>query len=81
MQPGPWDDTYPCDEAFANIREWHSHLHPEYEDRFVAFSWDGKQVVAFGDTREELNRAIKEAGLDPARVIPSYVPDPDVSYM
>jgi hypothetical protein len=81
MQPGPWNDTHPCDEAFANIREWHSHLHPEYFDKHVAFSWDGTQVVASGDTWEALFKAIKEAGIDPSRVILDYVPDPDVSYM
>jgi hypothetical protein len=81
MQPRPWDQTNPSDEAFANVREWHSHLHPEYEDKFVAFSWDGKQVVASADTNEGLERAIDEAGLDPSRVIRSYVPNPDVSYM
>jgi hypothetical protein len=58
MQPRPWDETNPSDEAFANMRERHSHLHPDYFDKQVAFSWDGKQVVASGDTWEALFQAL-----------------------
>jgi hypothetical protein len=80
MQPGPWNDTYPCDEAIANMREFQSHLHPEYFGKHVAFSWDGTRVVASSDSNEGLERAIDEAGIDPSRVMRSYIPDPDESF-
>jgi hypothetical protein len=81
MQPGPWNDTYPSDEAIANKREFQSQLHPEYFGKHVAFSWDGKQVVASAETLEALEEALEDAGIDPSRVMFSYIPGPDESFM
>jgi hypothetical protein len=51
-----------------------------YAGQHVAWSWDGTQIVANGADIEEVYRRLKAAGIDPTRVVLSYVFPPDTAY-
>ncbi len=52
---------------------------PEQVDRFrgqyVAYSWEGDRIVAGAASEEELCRQLTDSGIDPQRVVFSYVDD------
>lgn len=51
----------------------------KYWGKHVAFSPDGKRIVASGATEEELEAALQAAGIHFSQVVFSYIDDPDVS--
>lgn len=45
----------------------------KYAGLFIAFSPDGKRIVASGRTDEEMEENLIAAGIDPSQVVGSYV--------
>jgi hypothetical protein len=45
----------------------------KYAGQHVAFSADGKRIVASAETDEELYKKLLAAGIDPSQVVGSYV--------
>jgi hypothetical protein len=65
-------------EYFENQRTFPAEELLKYAGKHIAFSLDGKRIVASGDTEEEMERNVVAAGIDPSRVVASYVEPPDV---
>lgn len=51
----------------------------KYGGKHVAFSPDGTRIVASGETEEELEAALRSAGIHFSQVVFSYVDAPGVS--
>jgi hypothetical protein len=51
----------------------------KYAGKHVAFSPDGKRIVASGDTDEEMEANVVAAGIDPSQVVGAYIDEPGVS--
>ena len=46
----------------------------KYAGRYVAFSLDGATILASGATEQEMEENLKKLGIDPSRVIGTYMP-------
>jgi hypothetical protein len=53
----------------------------KYWGRHVAWSLDGRRILADGATFEELDQRLKDRGIDPCETVASFVHDPNVSYL
>ena len=66
-----------------NFHENNLHIAQEeldkYLGRHVAYSWDGKHIVASGIDYDDLARNVEAAGLNPSQVVWGYVDAGDVS--
>jgi hypothetical protein len=62
-----------------NINEFPREELAKYAGRFVAWSMDGKRILASGENNEEVDRNLKATGIDPSQVIHDYVDPPDGS--
>jgi hypothetical protein len=51
----------------------------KYAGQYVAFSLDGTQILASGAYELEMEKRLKEAGIDPSRVVGMYMPRPEES--
>jgi hypothetical protein len=69
----PWMDP----NFLQNQRKFPWEELQKYADLHVAWSWDGTRIVASGKTNEEVYENVKQAGLDPARVVFSFVEVPE----
>jgi hypothetical protein len=49
----------------------------KYAGQYVAWSPDGKRILASDEDELQLDATIRVAGHDPAEVLISFVPDPD----
>jgi hypothetical protein len=45
----------------------------KYAGKFIAFSGDGKRIVAYGDSEEEVDAMVRSLGIHPSQVVHSYV--------
>lgn len=50
-----------------------------YEEKYVAWSLDGKQILAHAATEEELYDVIKRLGL--TRYVVDFIPDPSIGFL
>jgi hypothetical protein len=50
----------------------------KYAGQCVAWSWDGSQILASGEDMDALERKLLALGIDPAKVVESYIPPPDL---
>jgi hypothetical protein len=50
-----------------------------YEEQYVAWSLDGKQILAHAATEEQLYEEIKRLGL--ARYVVDFIPNPDIGFL
>ena len=69
-------------DANEFIRNVGSHSPDEmvpFEEQYVAWSEDGKHVLAHAPTREDLYREIDAKGL--TRYVVGFVPNPDISFL
>jgi Family of unknown function (DUF5678) len=48
----------------------------KYAGKHIAFDLDGTHILASGDTIEEVEQQLEAAGIDPSRVVGSYVDPP-----
>jgi hypothetical protein len=51
----------------------------KYGGQHVAWSWDGTRILASAEDDAGLDQKLREAGIDPSRVVHGYVDDPNVS--
>jgi hypothetical protein len=49
----------------------------KYAGQYVAFSLDGTRILASGDTMEEVDEKLVAAGINPNRVVGSYIDGPE----
>ncbi len=66
---------------FENQRKFPPEELARYEGQHVAWSWDGSRIVASASDRKELYQKVREAGLDPGRVVHEYIPPLNVSQL
>ena len=69
----PWIDA-------STINNWRNFPRDElakYAGLYVAYSWDGKSIVASAEAEFLLNQRILAAGLDSGQVIVGYVDQDD----
>jgi len=76
QSPPPW--THP--DFLENQRNFPGEELWQYAEQQVAWSWDGRQIVASAATLEELCEKLEALGIDWQRVVFDFIPDPDVSY-
>ena len=60
-------------DYFQNRRNFPPEELLKYAGKFIAWSWDGRQIVAAGDSIEEVDAKLIAAGIDPERVVGDYV--------
>jgi hypothetical protein len=76
-KPQPPGEGWLPVEFFENQRRFSSDEVMKYAGKHIAWSWDGSQIVASADDNEGLLVAIKSLGLNPSRVVCSYVEPAD----
>ncbi len=68
-QEMPWlTKTY-----FDNRARFPQEELDKYAGKHVAYNWEGDAIVASADSLEELCAKVESAGIDPRRVVFSYV--------
>lgn len=67
----PWLDA----AYFENQRNVPLEELDKYRGQHIAWSWDGRQIVASGAALEEVVQKLRAAGIDTSRVIYDYVDD------
>jgi hypothetical protein len=67
----PWVDSNLVTE---NFNKFPREELLKYAGRYVAFSLDGSVILAGGADEVEMEERLKELGIDPSRVIGTYVP-------
>jgi hypothetical protein len=72
---GEWD----VDLYIANRQRFPQEELDKYAGKQVAFSLDGKCILASGEDMEEVAEALIAAGIDLSRVVFSYVGSLDVA--
>ncbi len=68
----PWLDA----QYFENQRNFSQDELLKFAGKHIAFSWQGDRILASGDTEDEVCRKLLASGLDPQRVVFSYVDNP-----
>jgi hypothetical protein len=53
----------------------------KYAGQYVAWSGDGRSIVACAETDEQLYARLESLGIDWQQVVFSFVPELDVSYL
>jgi hypothetical protein len=70
----PWVDS----NLFTdNVNKFPPEELLKYAGQFVAWSLDGTRILASGVDELEMERHLREAGLDPSRVVGMYIPKAD----
>ncbi len=75
--PFPWPDP----DFQKNQGQFPTEELWKYIGQHVAWSWDGRRILAGDPDERALIRKLVEAGHDPQRVVIDYVDDPDVSHL
>ena len=57
----------------VNTKEFPREELAKYSGRFIAWSLDGKCILASGEDNEEVDKNLKTAGIDPSQVVHDYV--------
>ncbi len=70
----PWVDANQFNE---NFNKFPSAELLKFAGQHVAFSLDGTQILASGVDEMEMERRLKESGIDPSRVVGMYLPSED----
>jgi hypothetical protein len=60
---------------FENQQKFPVQELKKYAGKYVAFSWEGDKILANGASEAEVRAQLVAAGLDPQRVVYSYVDD------
>jgi hypothetical protein len=74
----PWLDSHSFNE---NCSRFPAEELLKYAGQYVAWSLDGTCILASGIDELEMERRLKEAGIDPSKVVGEYIPPPDVSVL
>lgn len=62
-------------EFYENWYKFPLEEQAKYAGQHVAYSLDGKRIVASGNSREELDRRLEELGIQYCQVVHGYVDD------
>ncbi len=60
-------------QYFTNRRSFPPEALEKFAGRYVAWSWDGSEILASGATMEQVEQQLSTAGIDPSRVVGEYV--------
>jgi hypothetical protein len=63
---------------FQNRPKFPPEEEAKYAGQHVAFSLDGLRILAGGASIDEVEQQLVAAGIDPSRVVHSYIPPPDL---
>jgi hypothetical protein len=74
----PWLDYQTFEE---NRRRFPHEELMKYVDQSIAWSWDGTSILACGKDHADVHEKLVAMGIDPSRVVFSWVDDPDVSQL
>ncbi len=71
------DDVW-CDGALfnQNVNNFPPDELAKHAGKYVAWSLDGTQILASGEDEEDVDKKLVAAGINPSRVVHSYVPAP-----
>ena len=56
-----------------NTNEFPREKLAQYSGRCIAWSMDGRRVLACGENNEEVDKNLRAAGIDPSQVVHDYV--------
>ena len=73
MTVDPKDDSWLPPEYYENQRNFPLEELAKYRGLYIAFSWDGSRIVASGQSEPEVWDNVVATGLNPHRVVYSYV--------
>jgi hypothetical protein len=79
MANHPSDNNWVPACFFENQRNFPREQLLKYAGKHIAWSWDGTHIVASADSGGELWGKVQALGLEPSRVVYSYVDEPNVS--
>jgi hypothetical protein len=71
---GVWVDS---ELATENFNKFPREELLKYAGKYVAFNLDGSTILASGTDWLEMEERVKELGIDPSRVIGTYMPNED----
>lgn len=74
-QPTPWTDP----RFVENQRTFPANELLRYQGQHIAWSWDGAEILAADFDRTTLDQKLRNAGIDPLRVIHDFVEDANLS--
>ena len=74
-------DGWPNPKFSENRNKFPAEELWKYIGEYVAWNWDGTQILASAPDEAQLYQKVIESGIDPQRVVFDYVADPDVSYL
>jgi hypothetical protein len=66
------EESYPGPEAIENWINFPREELARYEGLYIAYNWDCTRIVAAAETRELLRQKLREAGIDPRRVLHGF---------
>ncbi len=69
--------TFHPEQHFANRSQVPQELLQPHYGKHVAWSLDGKTIIASGDDDAEVFESLKRLGLEPGKAVFSYVPHPE----
>jgi len=75
-RPAPWIDA----RFLENQRKFPVDELLRYQGQYIAWSWDGSNILAADVNRRALDQKLRDAGIDPLQVIHDFVEDPNLSY-
>jgi hypothetical protein len=75
----PWG--WPDPNFNANQQKVPLEVWERYAGQYVAWSWDGTQVLAAAADREQLDKELLAKGIDPQRVVHGFVDEPTISHL
>jgi len=77
IRPAPWIDA----RFLENQRRFPPKELLRYQGQYIAWSWDGSQILAADVDRRALDKKLRDGGVDPLQVIHDFVEDSNLSYV
>ena len=74
-------EVHPTIDFRKNLNDMPESIWAPYIDQFVAYSLDGKQILAGAPTMEEVEEKLIAMGIDPSHVVGGHVDDPSLVYL
>jgi hypothetical protein len=75
------NDVWPCPQFIENVNKYPAEELWKLANKLIAWNWEGTQVLAHGDSMEEVAEELRAAGVDLNKVVWDYGDDPNVSYL
>jgi len=68
-----YSDVFDGWQFSLNTNEFSREKLAQYSGRYIAWSVDGRHVLASGESNEEVDKNLRAAGIDPSQVVHDYV--------